>query len=237
MARGMARAGSRNVAYTAAVKRRHNPGLVRSIIVALFLFVLSPGVVAAHSELVSSSPADGATVPSPFFDLIELQFSEALADGSKAELFEAPFKDPETGAEVSPLLEDATVDGPGAKMTFPRMADLGLGSGTFNIKWTSIAEDGDLLRGTITFTVAPAPPSPTPTPELTPSPSAVALETASPTEATTVSPSVSASATPTDASPSSTTGDVIIPIVVGLIVVGAGAAYLLSRRNRPTTSG
>jgi hypothetical protein len=29
---------------------------------------------------------------------------------------------------------------------------------------------------------------------------------------------------------------VVVPIIVALIVLGAGAAYLLTRRNRPTGS-
>jgi LPXTG-motif cell wall-anchored protein len=30
--------------------------------------------------------------------------------------------------------------------------------------------------------------------------------------------------------------DVVLPIIVALVVLGAGAAYLLSRRNRPTSA-
>ncbi|MEA2611763.1 MAG: hypothetical protein QOG32_1489, partial [Chloroflexota bacterium] len=33
------------------------------------------------------------------------------------------------------------------------------------------------------------------------------------------------------------TSDVLLPIIVALIILGAGAAYLLSRRGRPTDLG
>ena len=49
-------------------------------------------------------------------------------------------------------------------------------------------------------------------------------------------PIASVAPTPVPSADGSSTGsgsDVLLPIIVALIVLGAGAAYLLSRRNRP----
>ena len=62
-----------------------------------------------------------------------------------------------------------------------------LGTGSYRVEWTTISlDDGELARGTWTFTVAVAPtPSPTPVP------------TAAPTVAPSAAPSASATAAPT----------------------------------------
>ena len=154
--------------------------------------MLLAGPAAAHSELVSSVPAQGATVPSPFTGPIVLTFSEHLANGSKADLLGPD------GASIA----KAKVDAAAQTMTFALTDPLD--PGAYQIQWLSIADDGDLLRQPIIkFTVSP-PPSPSPTP----APSAAG-------------------------DPAGSSGDVVLPIIVALIVLAAGAAYLLSRRSRP----
>lgn len=191
------------------------PGRRASLTVAALLILLLPAVVLAHAELETSTPADGATVPSPFDGPIVMTFSAALANGSKAELY---------GPDGA-LIASAMVDGPGATMTI--VLDASLVAGIHDVKWVSIAEDTDLDRGTISFTVAPAPPTDSPSASPT---------VASPTAPPTASAATTASAEPSGAvGPASGSGDVLLPIVVVLILVGAGAVYLLSRRNRPTT--
>jgi hypothetical protein len=103
-----------------------------------------------------------------------------------------------------------------------------LGNGAYTVESTAVATDGHIEHATWTFTVAvvatPAAPAST-------APSA-AQSTAAATPVASVAP------TPVPSATGSTTGsgsDVILPIVVALIVLGAGAAYLLSRRNRPPT--
>jgi hypothetical protein len=106
-----------------------------------------------------------------------------------------------------------------------------LGSGSYQVEWTTnSAEDNEVARGTWTFTVAVAAPSP--------APSVTAAASAVPTASVSVPPSAIASvpATPVPSADGSSTGsgsDVILPIIIALIVLGAGAAYLLIRRNRP----
>lgn len=181
--------------------------------------MLLAGPAAAHSELVSSVPAQGATVPSPFTGPIVLTFSEHLANGSKADLLGPD------GASIA----KAKVDAAAQTMTFALTDPLD--PGAYQIQWLSIADDGDLLRQPIIkFTVSP-PPSPSPTPVASIEPSATAAPTAPPATAIpTTAPTPAPSAA---GDPAGSSGDVVLPIIVALIVLAAGAAYLLSRRSRP----
>jgi methionine-rich copper-binding protein CopC len=195
---------------------RRLAGLALTLVFAL----ATPASASAHTELERATPADGGTVEAPFDGPIRLEYSEELADGSGAEL-----QDDGGGA-----IAEATVDGPGATMEFE--LDAPLGPGDYQIAWTGIAVDGHVERGTVTFTVeAPPPtPEPTPTPMPTPEPSdsvAPATPSLEPTQAPSPSPSPPHTAT-------AGSGDVVIPIVVALLVVAIGGAYLLSRRGRPT---
>jgi methionine-rich copper-binding protein CopC len=200
---------------------RHRAWRVLGAVVAAVL--LFPAVALAHSELETSDPAQGAVVPSPFTGPIVLTFSEDLAAGSKADLV-----GPE-GNEAA-----AVVNGKARTMTFTLTAPLD--PGAYEIRWVSIADDGDVLRQPIVkFTVAPAPsPSATPVPTASPTPAATATATAAPAAPV---PSPSAVATPVPSGSGDATGsggDVLLPIIVALIVLGAVASYLLTRRNRAT---
>lgn len=183
-------------------------------LVAALVVLALPQLVSAHSEFKSSVPAEGATAPSPFSGPVVLTFTLHLATESKADLI---------GPDGSRVAA-ATVNG--TTMTFDLAAPLA--SGPYQVQWTSIADDGDLLRGILKFAVAPAAAtaSPSPQPSITPRPSATA---SAPAAATSGPPTPDPSA----AAPSDPTGggiDVILPIIVVLIVVAAGAFYLV-RRN------
>ncbi len=193
-----------------------------ALLVAILASLLAPIAASAHAELDTSTPGDGATVESPFVGPVVLKFTEAMSAASEAEL-----RGPGDATVAS-----ATVDGPGATMTFT--LDGALDPGEYEVRWTSVADDGHVERGTFGFTVTPAPPTPEPTPE--PTPSSSAAPTAAPSSAPpSVEPSASASPSPTvDGNGTTGTGDVLLPIIVALVVVGAGAVYLLTRRNRPT---
>jgi methionine-rich copper-binding protein CopC len=196
------------------IRVRRFAGLIASAALAAMLL---PGLAAAHSELVSSVPAQGATVPSPFTGPIVLTFSEHLAKGSKADLL---------GPDGTSIAK-ATVDAAAMTMTFTLTDPLD--PGAYQIQWLSIADDGDLLRQPIIrFTVLP---SPSPTPVASVEPSATAAPTAPPASAIpTTAPTPAPSAV---GDPAGSGGDVVLPIIVALIILAAGAAYLLSRRNRP----
>jgi methionine-rich copper-binding protein CopC len=198
-------------------RRRRGPFL--GLAIALFLVALLPAAAIAHAELETSSPADGTTVPSTFNGPVVLEFSAALADGSKAELI----------GPSGPVAAESNV-GPAATMTITLAGPLE--PGAYEVRWTSVAEDTDVARGTIAFTVEAAPePTATPTSEPT-----AAASTAVPTSAT-PSPEPSAAPTPSPSEPGTATSstDVLMPIVAVVLVAAAGAAYFLTRRNRPTT--
>jgi methionine-rich copper-binding protein CopC len=205
--------------------RSRKPLRACGLLVGLLVALLVPVAVSAHAELESSTPADGATVESPFVGPIALSFTEAMAPASEAEL----------RGPTDAIVATATVDGPAATMTF--MLDAALDSGEYEVRWTTVADDGHIERGTFGFTVTPAPPSPEPTPEPTPSPSSPPTGAPS-SPPPSVQPSASASPSPSvDGGEAAGTGDVLLPIIVALIVVGAGGVYLLTRRNRPTPPG
>ena len=194
---------------------------------ALAAVFLLPAMAVAHADLQTSDPAQGAVVPSPFAGPIVLTFSEPLAKGSKADLIGS------NGATVAGTMVDVTA------MTMTIALTAPLDPGAYEIRWVSIADDGDVLRQPIVkFAVAPAPSPSTPVATATTS----AVVSAAPTTATPSMAAVSSAPSPSlaptrEPSGSSDTtgngGDVVVPIIVALVVLGAGAAYLLTRRNRP----
>ena len=129
-----------------SIPRRLLRGLAAAALVVLVL-ALS---VSAHSELKSSDPAAGATVPSPVSGPVVLTFSEDLADGSKADL---------VGPDGSTVAA-AIIDASAATMTFSLTS--ALAPGAYAVEWVSVADDGDLRRGTLKFSVAAAAPSTAP---------------------------------------------------------------------------
>jgi copper resistance protein C len=181
--------------------------------------MLLPGLAAAHSELVTSDPAQGAVVPSPYTGPIVLTFSEHLASGSMADLVDS----------AGTTAAKAVVDPNAKTMTFTLTTPLA--PGAWEVRWVSIADDGDLLRDIVKLTVAPVASSSATT--ASPVASVASSASAAPPSTT---PSAAPSPSPSGAGTTtgSGSGDVVLPIIVALIVLGAGAAYLLSRRNRPS---
>jgi hypothetical protein len=104
-----------------------------------------------------------------------------------------------------------------------------LAAGAYEIRWTTAsALDGDLDRGTTTFTYAPAAPSASPSSAASATPAASAAATPSPSIAATVAPSPSGTGQPASAS----TSDLLIPIVVAVILVAGLGYWLLRGRSR-----
>jgi methionine-rich copper-binding protein CopC len=194
------------------------------------LVLLLPAAVAAHAELLETTPADGATVTGTPEELVAVFDDELVVDESSLSIRNAQgdrlavgHVDPDepTHLLISPVPE--------------------LAIGTYEMRWTAGTADGHVERGTWSFTVAGA----IKTPE-TPAPA----ETAAPSSAATATPAASASATPdpsTAPTPSGTaaptdptgtaTNDAILPIIAALAIVLIGAAALLSRRGRPSSGG
>jgi methionine-rich copper-binding protein CopC len=190
---------------------------VSAALAGLLLFALALPAL-AHSELVSSDPADKATLATPP-TTVTLTFSEDLDPAKSSFKLSGPSGLVGTGAVA-------------ATPTIMTLEGLSLEPGDYEIQWTSAALDGDILRGTLTFTVTaptPAPATPTAEPSATPAPAA--SPTAAPSTETTPAPTPAPSAAPEPAS-STSTGDVLLPIVAALVIVAGVGAYVLRRSRR-----
>lgn len=181
---------------------------------ALLLVVGVAGPAFGHAELDTADPADKAVLQTPP-TTITMTFTEDL-DPSKS--------------SFKLLAPDGSTVGTGGATAIRTMSldNLELAPGAYQIKWTSAsADDGDIERGELTFTVAQpaasASVSPTQNDVASPSPSASSPAAATP--AATPAPSAAPSA------PASSTSDVLLPIIVGLILVGVVGAFVL-RRSR-----
>ena len=188
--------------------------------------LLVPGLVLGHAELDTPTPADSPTVTEPVTEVSGI-FSEAMKVGRQQPVVKDFERDDRRRGRSR---SDRTTSVMFAIPATP------LGSGQYTVEWTTNSRPRRHVATRIwRFTVAVAP-TPSPSPVVTAAPSAT--------------PAPSASATPTpipatpvpSAAPSPPLGrrqlgwersDVILPIIVALIVLGAGAAYLLTRRNRP----
>jgi methionine-rich copper-binding protein CopC len=193
---------------------------------ACLALVLLPGLVAAHAELVTPTPSDKATLTQPVGEVSGI-YSEAMIPTGSSLIVKDGFGATVAQGSVDPAANTRMV----AKPASP------LGTGVYSVEWTSVATDGHVERGTWTFGVAVvAPPSPTPVATAAPSTAATPAPTAPPTAPPTTPPTAVA-VTPVPSAAGDATGsgnsDVILPIIVALIMLAAGAAYLLSRRNRP----
>ncbi|MCL1869037.1 MAG: copper resistance protein CopC [Promicromonosporaceae bacterium] len=137
--------------------------LVVPVVVAFMAVVGIAAPASAHDRLVSSDPADGATltaVPAAFtFTFVE----DPLATGAQVVIT------PQGG---EPIRQDATVSG--TKVSVP--APPALANGSYEVAWRVVSDDGHPVEGTIHVTLAvpqAASPSPTPTADpATPSPTA-----------------------------------------------------------------
>jgi methionine-rich copper-binding protein CopC len=194
------------------MSRRRVATLVLSGAIAALLV---PGLALGHAELETAAPADKSTVTEPVADVSGI-YSEAMtADGSSLVIKDA------SGATVARGTVDPEDD---TRMVATPAAPLG--SGVYTVESTAVATDGHAERTTWSFTVAVV---------VTPTPTASAAPSAAPTPApATPLPSLAPTPAPSaDTSSTGSGGDVLLPIIVALVILGGGAAYLLSRRNRP----
>ena len=200
----------------------HNPirRVATLVLAAAMAVLLVPALVLAHAELDTPTPADNSLVPPPVAEVSGI-YSEAMTPTGSSIVVKDTSGTTVASGTVDPEDNTRMVATPGTP----------LGTGTYNVEWTSVATDGHVERGTWTFTVGIAAPSVSSAPAST-SPSA--SPSAAPTAAATPVPSVAPAPVPSaGGSSTGSGGDAILPIIVALIVLGAGAAYLLSRRNRP----
>lgn len=107
------------------------------------------GPVSAHSDLVSSTPADGATVATAPAR-VTLVFSEELkAEGNLITVTDAG------GAQVD--AGDTALDTSDPKrVTVTVSLKRGLGNGVYMVAWKNASVDGHAEEGTLSFTVGAA---------------------------------------------------------------------------------
>ena len=177
---------------------------------ALALLAVLSGPVLGHAELISTSPADGDVVEEPLTRLTA-HFTEDLADGSAMTLRDA------AGAVVA----EGGIH-PSNERLLLIVLDEPLPSAEYAVEWQALADDGHIERGTYRFTAAVAA---TATP-----PAASAGASAPPSEPAPTPPATPApSAAPTD--PATSSGDVLLPILAAVVLVGVLGGYLLLRRR------
>jgi methionine-rich copper-binding protein CopC len=186
--------------------------------------LIAPGLALAHAELDTMTPADKSTVPAP--TQVVATFTENLdASGSNLRILDA------TGKVIA---QGGAIEASAPKQM--TLAVSNVGPGTYTIRWTSkSAADGDIARGTTTFTATAATPPPA-SPSAEPSassaePSAAASPSlfASPSDVTSAGPLPSGTDTPGGSTTSGT--DAIVPIVVGIAVLG-GLGWWMRSRSR-----
>lgn len=204
---------------------------------AVFALFLMPSVAMAHAELEVARPRDGSTVEGTP-DEVAGRYSEAMdADGSSLTL---------VGPDDAEIAKGGVDPANDSRMVITDIPELA--PGTYTVKSTTkSAEDGDVDRTEWTFTVEVAPtpsPSPSPTATATPEPtpectdgcdgqSSGAPTTAPPPTAT---PSLTPAPSPSaDGGTAGSGGDVLLPIIAAVVLVGAVAGYLFSRRDRTPT--
>ena len=191
------------------------------VFAAALWLVAGTAAVQAHAELDTMSPADKSTVAWP--KQIVATFTERLdAAGSNLVLVDR-------GGTV--VAQGGTVDAANPKRLTLDLSATPPAEGAFTVRWTSkSADDGDIDRGTTTFTAVAGPPA---------SAASATVASASPTgpppESASAAASVAATASP---SPSGGTGtsttstDALIPIVAVLVLIALLGLWLLRGRGR-----
>ncbi|MDF2554855.1 MAG: uncharacterized protein K0R60_750 [Microbacterium sp.] len=170
----------------------------------------------AHDALVSSDPADGATLDALPAQLVLTYSAELLSDGSSTVVQVTD----ETGATVTdaaPVVEGSTVT----------QSLTGDPEGRISVAWRVVSSDGHPISGEFAFEVAAAP-APAPT---EPSPTAAAPAT-TPAEP---APQTSAPSPTATAVPAEQTGADPLPWIlggIGLLVVIGLVVWLLAARAR-----
>jgi len=192
------------------------PSRALASLAGVLLSLALPLAVMAHAELATSDPAEGTTVQAPFAGPVVMTFTEAIAGESRAGMT--------SGADK--IAAATTVAG----RTMTLAPEAALAEGEYEVRWTSVANDGHIERGTFRFTVAAAAtPGPTPTPGQ--------AESHAPSTAPASSAPAPVPLGGTDATPAASSGgDVIVPIVVGALLVAALAAFMLRRRDATSNS-
>ena len=120
---------------------------VAAVALASLCLLVVPTLALGHAELDTANPADKSTVPPP--SEVVMTFTEALDPSASS------IKLADAGGAI--VAQGSTVDSTNTKTMRLELAELA--PGNYSVRWTTKStEDGDIARGTTTFTViAPTP--------------------------------------------------------------------------------
>lgn len=195
--------------------RRLSPtsAILAALLLAAASLFLLPSPAQAHDDLVDSDPAAGAVLDTAPEELT-LTFSGELTDEEGA-----------TELQVTDASGTSLIDGsPSVDGTVVTQPLTGGGTGEVEVLWKVVGSDGHAISGELSFTIGASAPTASPTETTAPSPTETAI---APVETV---PS------PTDAAPVTTGSDSfgwVIAAIVAVLLVGGAIAYLVvSRRSR-----
>lgn len=189
--------------------------------ISAFLLGLLPTIALGHAELDTVTPADKSTVTGPPAEIV-MTFTEPLKPATSS------IKLADAGGAV--VAQGSTVDPANPKgMRLSLSSDLA--PGTYTVRWTTASSlDGDIDRGTTTFTVVAATPSPTIA--VTTVPTASSEPSSTPSRSPSIAPSVGPSPSAAGGTPATSTSDALIPVIVVLLLVAGLSVRLLRGRRR-----
>lgn len=170
----------------------------------------------AHSELVSTDPADGAVLDAPP-TIVSFTFNEPLMP----DFVRFIGTDPSGNTGDLPV---SSVEGPTATIAWPASAP----GGEWTVSYRVVSQDGHPIEGGITFSYADASPTASPT---SAAPTSAAPTSQAPTSAEPTSAVPSPSTSPAADSNSGQSGLLIAGLAVGLIVIAGVVIGLVARRR------
>lgn len=173
-------------------------------LLALAALAVPAAPAMAHADLVSSDPADGATLAAPP-DAVSLTFSEALLEETVDVAIES-------GGEV--VASDA-VQAEGATVLVPWPA--AAASGDYSVNFRVVSADGHPIEGSVSFTIAGSAPSASPV-----------AASAAPVDAA----ATSASAVPTEFETSDEVNWPFVVVIMVLGTAGFATLLIASRAAR-----
>lgn len=198
--------------------------LARTVLLATLVLVIAPAPALGHSELTTSVPAAGDVLADPPSEITG-EFTEPV-DPRRSSM---ELRGPDGGRVARGGVPQG---GPPTSMTIAGLPTLA--AGRYEVRWTTVTADDDgVERGRFSFTIAEPTPAPTASPTAITTPAATPAATATPA-AMTASPTPSPPASPApepDPEPTAGIADLLIPLGVLALVLGAGAAWLLRRRR------
>lgn len=193
-------------------RARRSARAVPAAALALALLTVVAPAAAAHDQLISTDPPDGAvldTAPAS----VGLTFSEDVLDISTTVVVAGPNGSVPTTPSVDGTTVTATLPGE-------------LPDGAYTVTWRVVSNDGHPVQGSFGFTVQAAGSAPTTTGD----PGTASAEP-------TTSGAASSTASPVPATQQGSAGTGPLGLIVGIAGVGLAAALVVLLLRRRRTSG